>query len=147
MLQASPQSTRDPLPKMVILSSSSSSSSSTSSSADESTSSDVGEESDEDQTVKQVSGKVQNRFSHSPAKDEVPMSSLERLIRTHPIWFLPTVNREESEEILQGKEEGVRHDFFCWIVDTVYTTYGNKYQRAMLRYVANIFNSPAHSIT
>lgn len=36
----------------------------------------------------------------------VPITCLERLIRTHPIWFLPTVSREEAGKTLLGKEEG-----------------------------------------
>jgi len=45
------------------------------------------------------------------AKEEVGkegMTSLERLIRTHPIWFLPAVDStEEAAELLAGKEAGV----------------------------------------
>ncbi len=38
----------------------------------------------------------------------VGMTNLERLIRTHPIWFLPSVDsREEIEQLLSGKEQGV----------------------------------------
>ena len=36
------------------------------------------------------------------------MTCLERLIRTHPIWFLPKINRDEASEFLAGKESGVR---------------------------------------
>ncbi len=39
------------------------------------------------------------------------MTALERLIRTHPIWFLPNVRREEAVELLRSKEEGVRIKF------------------------------------
>ena len=35
------------------------------------------------------------------------MTSLERLIRTHPIWFLPALTREDATNLLYGKEEGV----------------------------------------
>ena len=37
------------------------------------------------------------------------MTCLERLIRTHPIWFLPKLNRDEASEFLTGKGSGVRH--------------------------------------
>ena len=37
----------------------------------------------------------------------VLMTSLERLIRTHPIWFLPRVDRDEAQELLRSKEAGV----------------------------------------
>jgi hypothetical protein len=38
---------------------------------------------------------------------EVPLSSLERLVRSHAIWFLPAVSREEAVSFLHAKEEGV----------------------------------------
>jgi len=34
------------------------------------------------------------------------MTCLERLIRTHPIWFLPKLNRDEASEFLTGKGSG-----------------------------------------
>lgn len=33
---------------------------------------------------------------------------IERLIRSHPIWFLPGIQRSGAFHLLQGKEEGVR---------------------------------------
>jgi len=43
------------------------------------------------------------------AQTEETMTSLERLIRTHPIWFLPSVvSGNEASELLAGKEQGVR---------------------------------------
>ena len=41
------------------------------------------------------------------------ISVLERLIRTHPIWFLPKISRDEANEILYGKNLGVRSFFRC----------------------------------
>jgi hypothetical protein len=35
------------------------------------------------------------------------MTCLERLIRAHPIWFLPKVNRDEANLLLAEKETGV----------------------------------------
>lgn len=32
---------------------------------------------------------------------------LERLVRTHPVWFLPGIQRAGAFHLLQGKEEGV----------------------------------------
>jgi len=32
---------------------------------------------------------------------------IERLIRSHPIWFLPGIQRAGAFHLLQGKEEGV----------------------------------------
>lgn len=34
------------------------------------------------------------------------ISNLERLIRTHPVWFQPDLNRDDTTLLLQGKEEG-----------------------------------------
>eukprot|EP00096_Caligus_rogercresseyi_P012163 TRINITY_DN5016_c0_g1_i1.p1 TRINITY_DN5016_c0_g1~~TRINITY_DN5016_c0_g1_i1.p1 ORF type:complete len:968 (-),score=250.21 TRINITY_DN5016_c0_g1_i1:32-2935(-) len=36
----------------------------------------------------------------------IPITKLERIIRTHPIWFLPEKNRLDGEKMLKGKEEG-----------------------------------------
>ena len=44
------------------------------------------------------------------------MTCLERLIRAHPIWFLPKVNREDATQLLQGKETGVSLDFIVTIL-------------------------------
>jgi hypothetical protein len=46
-----------------------------------------------------------------PRLPEVPLSGLERLVRCHAIWFLPTVSREEAVSFLHAKEEGVSN--FC----------------------------------
>ena len=40
---------------------------------------------------------------------EGPLSGLERLVRSHAIWFLPAVTREEAVSFLHAKEEGVGH--------------------------------------
>lgn len=32
---------------------------------------------------------------------------MERLLRTHPVWFLPSIQRSGAVHLLQGKEEGV----------------------------------------
>lgn len=32
---------------------------------------------------------------------------MERLIRSHPVWFLPGIQRAGAFHLLQGKEEGV----------------------------------------
>ena len=45
--------------------------------------------------------------SSSTSSSEHPLTPLERLIRTHPIWFLPEVVREEAAKILHTKETGV----------------------------------------
>lgn len=57
-----------------------------------------------------------NRKLSSPGCTNYDMTCLERLIRTHPIWFQPRVNRDEVEELLAGKESGafiVRQSSHC----------------------------------
>ena len=44
-----------------------------------------------------------------PRVPETPLSGLERLIRCHSIWFLPTATRQEAVNFLHAKEEGVSH--------------------------------------
>ena len=45
----------------------------------------------------------------SPVTTMEPLSGLERLVRSHAIWFLPAVTREEAVSFLHAKEEGVGH--------------------------------------
>ena len=42
------------------------------------------------------------------------ISNLERLIRTHPVWFQPDLNRDDTTVLLQGKEDGVRFKAFVF---------------------------------
>lgn len=42
--------------------------------------------------------------STSPPCD---LGLVERLLRTHPVWFLPGIQRAGAVHLLQGKEEGV----------------------------------------
>jgi len=42
----------------------------------------------------------------STSSSVLPLTPLERLIRTHPIWFLPEVDREDATSILHMKETG-----------------------------------------
>lgn len=42
--------------------------------------------------------------STSPPCD---LGILERLLLTHPVWFLPGIQRAGAVHLLQGKEEGV----------------------------------------
>lgn len=42
--------------------------------------------------------------SRSPA---CVLGLVERLLRTHPVWFLPGIQRSGAVHLLQGKEEGV----------------------------------------
>ena len=41
------------------------------------------------------------------ASSATKISHLERLIRTHPVWFQPDLRRDDTTELLQGKEDGV----------------------------------------
>lgn len=45
----------------------------------------------------------------SAASEETPcdIGLMERLIRSHPVWFLPGIQRAGAFHLLQGKEEGV----------------------------------------
>ena len=49
-----------------------------------------------------------SRKTSTPGCTNYDMTCLERLIRTHSIWFQPRVNRDEVEELLAGKESGVQ---------------------------------------
>ncbi|CAG0882886.1 unnamed protein product [Cyprideis torosa] len=41
-----------------------------------------------------------------PAEPPCDIMVLERLIRTHPIWYLPGIQRSGAVHLLQGKEDG-----------------------------------------
>ena len=57
-------------------------------------------------SLERVSKSVEEKASHDSSYSKV--STLERLIRTHPVWFLPDLTREDATHLLQGKEDGVR---------------------------------------
>ena len=46
-----------------------------------------------------------------PSSDETPpgedISLLERLIRSHPLWYLPKIQRIAAAQLLQHQEQGV----------------------------------------
>lgn len=44
---------------------------------------------------------------HSGSEVACDITLIERLIRSHPIWFLPGIQRAGAFHLLQGKEEGV----------------------------------------
>lgn len=49
-------------------------------------------------------------FSHSNGEDVVDSTDiplLERLIRSHPIWYLPNLQRVAAAQLLQNQEQGV----------------------------------------
>ncbi len=50
-----------------------------------------------------------------PRLPEVALSGLERLVRCHAIWFLPTVSREEAVSFLHAKEEGVSNFLYIFL--------------------------------
>lgn len=50
-------------------------------------------------------------FSQSCGEDAVDSSDiplLERLIRSHPIWYLPNIQRVAAAQLLQNQEQGVK---------------------------------------
>lgn len=50
---------------------------------------------------------VDSSGSGSEEQPPCDIGLLERLIRTHPVWFLPGIQRAGAFHLLQGKEEGV----------------------------------------
>ena len=59
------------------------------------------------------------RVSRSCEDEADTISVLERLIRTHPVWFLPDITRDEAYDLLQGKEPGVRY-FRIYFISKLY---------------------------
>ena len=56
----------------------------------------------------------------STSSSVLPLTPLERLIRTHPIWFLPEVDREVATNILHLKETGVCMKVWVIITETIF---------------------------
>uniref|UniRef100_A0A182SF68 SH2 domain-containing protein n=1 Tax=Anopheles maculatus TaxID=74869 RepID=A0A182SF68_9DIPT len=52
------------------------------------------------------SDESQESNSSANATTAIVMSLLERLLRSHPVWFLPGIQRSGAIHLLQGKEEG-----------------------------------------
>uniref|UniRef100_A0A182YHK8 VPS9 domain-containing protein n=1 Tax=Anopheles stephensi TaxID=30069 RepID=A0A182YHK8_ANOST len=52
------------------------------------------------------SDESQESNSSANAATAIVMSLLERLLRSHPVWFLPGIQRSGAIHLLQGKEEG-----------------------------------------
>lgn len=54
-----------------------------------------------------------------PCGDDVVDSSdialLEKLIRSHPIWYLPNIQRVAAAQLLQNQEQGVTFDIYVSI--------------------------------
>lgn len=53
-----------------------------------------------------------SRDSTGPPCD---LGLVERLLRTHPVWFLPGIQRAGAVHLLQGKEQGVSFYSFIYL--------------------------------
>lgn len=51
--------------------------------------------------------RVSSESSGTTSSSITKISNLERLIRIHPVWFQPDLNRDDTTVLLQGKEDGV----------------------------------------
>lgn len=52
-------------------------------------------------------GETSSETSADSTSPPCDLSLVERLLRTHPVWFLPGIQRSGAVHLLQGKEEGV----------------------------------------
>lgn len=50
------------------------------------------------------------KSSSEDITDSTEITLLERLIRSHPIWYLPNVQRIAAAQLLQNQEQGVNND-------------------------------------
>ncbi|XP_037918513.1 protein sprint isoform X4 [Hermetia illucens] len=51
-------------------------------------------------------GETSSESSESSTSPPCDLGLMERLLRTHPVWFLPGIQRAGAVHLLQGKEEG-----------------------------------------
>lgn len=52
-------------------------------------------------------GETSSESSCGSTSPPCDLTLVERLLRTHPVWFLPGIQRAGAVHLLQGKEEGV----------------------------------------
>jgi hypothetical protein len=52
----------------------------------------------------------ESALSGDSASPPCDLGLVERLLRTHPVWFLPGIQRAGAVHLLQGKEEGVSNN-------------------------------------
>lgn len=52
-------------------------------------------------------GETSSESSGGSTSPPCDLGLVERLLRTHPVWFLPGIQRAGAVHLLQGKEEGV----------------------------------------
>lgn len=48
-----------------------------------------------------------SEYSSDSASPPCDLGNIERLLRTHPVWFLPDIQRAGAVHLLQSKEHGV----------------------------------------
>lgn len=69
-----------------------------------------GETSSDEEGDEEEDGGGASSSRNEISDDESPpcdLGLLERLLLTHPVWFLPGIQRSGAVHFLQGKEEGV----------------------------------------
>lgn len=52
-------------------------------------------------------GETSSESSGDSTSPPCDLGLVERLLRTHPVWFLPGIQRAGAVHLLQGKDEGV----------------------------------------
>lgn len=52
-------------------------------------------------------GETSSESSGGSSSPPCDLGLVERLLRTHPVWFLPGIQRAGAVHLLQGKEDGV----------------------------------------
>ena len=57
-------------------------------------------------------GETSSESSGDSTSPPCDLGLVERLLRTHPVWFLPGIQRAGAVHLLQGKEEGVSVTLF-----------------------------------
>lgn len=71
------------------------------------TSSEDGEEEEPVEAEDEDEGGESSRDDSSDNSPPCDLGLMERLLLTHPMWFLPGIQRSGAVHLLQGKEEGV----------------------------------------
>lgn len=56
-------------------------------------------------------GETSSESSDGSSSPPCDLGLVERLLRTHPVWFLPGIQRAGAVHLLQGKEDGVSSQY------------------------------------
>lgn len=71
-------------------------------------------------------GETSSESSGDSSSPPCDLGLVERLLRTHPVWFLPGIQRAGAVHLLQGKEDGVSSIYLLYNIYLLKTLCSDK---------------------